>query len=50
MVDFLLCIVQYILIALVLVAVGGLGAVVGIKMRKSSDAKKAALAADETEE
>lgn len=46
MMDFIMCIVQYIVIALFLVAVGGVGAFIGIKMRKSSDAKKAA-AADE---
>lgn len=45
--DFILCIVQYVLIAIVMVAVGGLGAFVGIKMRKSSDAKKAAAATTE---
>ena len=40
MVDFILCIVQYVLIAICLAAVGGLGGFVGMKMRKSSDAKK----------
>lgn len=45
--DFILCIVQYVLIAIVMVAVGGLGAFVGIKMRKSSDVKKAAAATTE---
>ncbi len=50
MLDFLLCIVQYLLIALVLAAVGGFGAFVGIKMRKASDAKKAAQTAEQTEE
>jgi len=47
MTEFILCIVQYVLIAIVMVAVGGLGAFVGIKMRKSSDAKKAAAATEE---
>lgn len=49
MVEFLLCILQYIIIAVVLLAVGLLGAFIGIKMRKSSDAKKAAQAAETTE-
>ncbi len=38
--DFILCVLQYLLIMLALVGIGGVGAVVGIKMRKSSDAKK----------
>ena len=42
--DFILCVVQYVLILLGLAAVGGAGMVVGIKMRKSSDAKNAANA------
>ena len=42
MADFILCIVQYLLIAVCLVAIGGLGGFLGIKMRKASDAKKAA--------
>lgn len=40
--DFILCVVQYFLILLALAAIGGVGAFVGIKMRKSSDAKNAA--------
>lgn len=47
MADFIMCIVQYVVIALILVAVGGVGAFIGIKMRKSSDAKKEAAAATE---
>ena len=47
MIDFLMCIVQYVVIALFLAGVGGLGAFIGIKMRKSSDAKKAAAATEE---
>lgn len=47
MADFIMCIVQYVVIALFLVAVGGVGAFIGIKMRKSSDAKQAAAAATE---
>ena len=47
MADFIICIVQYVVIGLFLVAVGGVGAFIGIKMRKSSDAKQAAAAAEE---
>lgn len=42
MAEFIMCIVQYLIIAAVLLAIGGLGMFIGIKMRKSSDAKKAA--------
>lgn len=47
MTEFLLCIVQYVLIAIVILAVGFLGAFVGYKMRQRSNAKKAAAAATE---
>ena len=47
MADFIMCIVQYVVIALFLVAIGGVGAFIGIKMRKSSDAKNEAAAANE---
>ena len=47
MIDFMMCIVQYVVIALFLVGVGGAGAFIGIKMRKSSDAKNAAAATEE---
>ena len=47
MTEFIMCIVQYVVIALFLVGVGGAGAFIGIKMRKSSDAKKAAAATEE---
>lgn len=50
MVDFLLCVVQYVLIALVLCAVAGLGIFLGKKKRDASNAKKAALAEKTTEE
>lgn len=51
MVEFLLCVAQYVLIAIALIAIGGIGAFIGIKMRKASDAKAAAKAeAVETEE
>ena len=42
-----MCIGEYLVKALFYVAVAGLGAFIGIKMRKSSDAKNAAA---ETEE
>ena len=45
--EFLMCIVQYVLIALFLVAVAGLGMFLGIKKRKSTDAKQAADATTE---
>ncbi len=47
MMDFIMCIVQYVVIALFLVGVAGIGLFLGIKMRKSSDAKKAAAATEE---
>ena len=47
MMEFIMCIGEYLVKALFYVAVAGLGAFIGIKMRKSSDAKNAAA---ETEE
>lgn len=47
MTEFIMCIVQYVVIALFLVGVAGAGAFIGIKMRKSSDAKNAAAATEE---
>ena len=44
---FIMCIVEYLIKALFFVAVAGLGAFIGIKMRKSSDAKKEAAATTE---
>ena len=44
MIDFLICIGEYLIKALFFVAVAGLGAFIGIKMRKSSNAKKEAAA------
>lgn len=41
MVDFLLCILQYVLEMIILAAVGCAGAFFGIKLRKKKDAKKA---------
>lgn len=46
MMEFLICIGEYLIKALFFAAVAGLGAFIGIKMRKSSDAKKAAAATD----
>ena len=43
MIDFLICIGEYLIKALFFVAVAGLGIFIGIKMRKSSDAKKEAI-------
>ncbi len=47
MTEFIMCIVEYVMKALFFVAVGGAGAFIGIKMRKSSDAKNAAAAKTE---
>ena len=38
--EFLLCILQYVLIMDILVALGIAGAFIGIRLRKSKDAKK----------
>ena len=47
MIEFIMCIGEYLIKALFFVAVAGLGAFIGIKMRKSSDAKKEAAATTE---
>lgn len=47
MIEFIMCIGEYLIKALFFVAVAGLGAFIGIKMRKSSDAKKDAAATEE---
>lgn len=47
MMEFLICIGEYLIKALFYVAVAGLGAFIGIKMRKNSDAKKAAATTEE---
>ncbi len=41
MADFFLCILQYLLIMAVLIAIGGCGAKIGIALRKKKDAKAA---------
>ena len=47
MMEFIMCIGEYLLKALFYVAVGGLGAFIGIKMRKSANEKKAAATENE---
>ena len=47
MMEFIMCIGEYLVKALFYVAVAGLGAFIGIKMRKNSDAKNAAAAKEE---
>ena len=39
--GFVLCILQYLLIAIAIAAIAGLGLFIGISLRKRSDAKKA---------
>ena len=39
--DFFMCIAQYVIILLVLVAIGGIGGFVGVTLRKRKDAKAA---------
>ena len=46
MVDFLLCIVQYVIIMVILAGIGVLGGVIGIKLRKAKDAKAASAKAE----
>ncbi len=41
--DFLMCILQYLLIMVVLAGVGGIGGFIGIKLRKKKDAKEEQL-------
>jgi hypothetical protein len=48
--DFILCIVQYLLIAIAIAAIGAVGAIIGIAIRKKMDAKKAQGVAQNTEE
>ena len=50
MADFLLCIGKYIVEMVVLAAIGGLGAFIGIKLRRHKDAKVAAVQTDTTKE
>ncbi len=38
--DFILCVLQYLLLAIVIAAVAGLGMFIGISLRKASDRKK----------
>ena len=46
--EFLLCVLQYLLIMIVLIALGIGAATLGILLRKKNDAKKAAEKAQET--
>ena len=48
--EFLLCIAQYLLEMIVIIAIGALGGFIGIKLRKRKDAKVAAGQADTTNE
>ena len=50
MADFLLCIGRYVVEMVILAGIGGLGAFIGIKLRKNKDAKVAAAGADTTRE
>ena len=45
--DFLLCVLQYLIIAIAIAAIGVVGAVIGIFIRKKMDAKKKALDSEE---
>ena len=47
MIEFIMCIGEYLIKALFFIAVAGVGAFIGIKMRKNSDAKKEAAATTE---
>ena len=47
MMEFIMCVGEYLIKALFYIAIAGLGAFIGIKMRKSSDAKNAAAKAEE---
>lgn len=48
--DFLLCIAQYLLIAIAIAAIGAIGAIIGVALRNKMDAKKAKSDAQNTEE
>ena len=50
MVDFLLCIVQYVIIMVILAGIGILGGFIGITLRKSKYAKAASAKAEELPE
>ncbi len=41
--DFLMCVAQYLIIMVILAAIGCAGGFIGVKLRKSKDAKKAAV-------
>ncbi len=46
-ISFLLCILQYLVILVLLAALGGIGAMIGIRLRKKKDAKQKDQAAAE---
>lgn len=48
--DFFMCVLQYLLIMVVLAAIGGLGGFVGVRLRRKKDAKAADLRAENTVE
>ena len=41
--DFLMCVAHYLIIMVILAAIGCAGGFIGVKLRKSKDAKKAAV-------
>lgn len=45
--DFLMCILQYLITLVVLAAIGGIGASIGIRLRRKKDAKLASGSAAE---
>lgn len=47
MINFFLCIAQYLIILVILAAIGGIGAYLGIRLRRNKDAKQAAAATEE---
>ena len=48
--SFLLCVAQYVIIMVVLAAIGMCGALLGIKLRKNKDAKTAQTAENAEQE
>lgn len=50
MAEFLLCIAQYLIIMVILAGVGILGGFIGIRLRKSKDAKAASAEAEKLPE
>lgn len=48
--EFILCILQYLIIMVVLAAVGAAGGFIGVRLRKSKDAKTANAVSEHTNE